>query len=90
MAAADVALVGGHAADVVGILLHQVGVVVVQRAAHLVGVLLVDAEHDGLGEAIGLLQEVGQVAGDRLGARPQRHDALEVPVVYSRSGISRP
>ena len=29
---------------------------------------LVDAEDDGLGEAVGLLEEVGQVPGDGLGA----------------------
>ena len=46
--------------------------------AHLAGVLLVDAEDDGLGEAVGLLQELGEVPGDRLGARAQRHDPLEV------------
>ena len=76
--AADVALVGGDAADVVRVLLHEVGVQVVERAPHLVGVLLVDAEDDRLGEAVGLLQEVGEVRGDGLGAGPQRDDALEV------------
>ena len=78
VAAADVAFVGGDPADVVGMLLHQIGVQVVQRPPHLVGVFLVDAEDDGLGEAVGLLQEVGQVAGDGLGAGPQGDDPLEV------------
>ena len=68
----------GDAADVVGVLLDQVGVQVVERLAHLVGVLLVHAEDDGLGEAVGLLEELGQVAGDGLGARPQGDHALEV------------
>ena len=40
--------------------------------------LLVDAEYDGLGEAVGALEEVGKVSGNRLGARTQRDDALEV------------
>ena len=78
VAAADVAFVGGHAADVVRMLLHEVGVQVVERPAHLVGVLLVDAEDDGLGEAVGLLEELGQVPGDGLGAGAQGDDALEV------------
>ena len=68
--AADRALVGGHAADVVGELPDAIGVEVVQSAPHLLGVLLVDAEDDRLGERIGPLHEVGEVAGDRLGAWP--------------------
>jgi len=44
-------------------------------------VLLIDAEDDGLGEAVGLGQELGQVPGDRLGAGAERHDPLEVPGV---------
>ena len=76
--APDVALVGGDAADVVRVLLHEVGVQCGERLAHLARVLLVDAEDDGLGEAVGLLQEVGQVPRDRLRARAQRHDPLEV------------
>ena len=39
---------------------------------------MVDAEYDGLGEAVGLLEKIGQVTGDRLGARLHGHDALEV------------
>ena len=78
VALADASLVRGDAADIVGILLHQVGVEIVERAAHLVGVLLVDAEDDRLGEAIGLFQEVGEVAGDRFGAGVERDGPLEV------------
>ena len=62
------ALVGGDAADVVGYLPNVLGVAVVQRLPHLLGVLLVHAEDDGLGETVGPLQEVGEVARDRLGA----------------------
>ena len=49
MAAADLPFVGGDAADIVRVLLHKVGVEVSQSAAHFVGVLLIDAEHQGLG-----------------------------------------
>ena len=91
VAAADVALVGDDPAHVIGVLLHQVGVEVVQRPAHLVGVLLVHAEDDRLGEAVGLLQELGQVPGDGLGAGLQRDDPLEVlgPVLARRESPGR-
>ena len=69
VAAPDVALVGRDAADIVGILRDQIGVEVVKRRPHLAGVFLIDAEDDRLGEAVGLLQELGEVARDRLGAR---------------------
>ena len=61
-----------------GRLRHEVGVQVVEGGAHFGGVFLVHAEDDGLGEAVGLLQEIGQVAGDGLGAGAQGDDALEV------------
>ena len=75
---ADVALVGGHPADVIGVLLDQVGVEVVQFPPHLVGVFLVHAEHDGLGEAVGPLEEVGDAAGDGFGAGAEGDDPLEI------------
>ena len=78
VAAADVALVGGDAAHVVGILRHKVGVEVDQRLPHFDGVFLIDAKDDGLGEAVGLLEEVRQVAGDGLRAGAQGDDALEI------------
>ena len=56
----------------------QVGVQVVERGAHFGGVLLINAEDDGLGEAVGLFQEIGQVPGDGLGAGAQGDAALEV------------
>ncbi len=78
VAAADVAFVGSDPADVVGVLPDQIGVQVVQGPPHLVGVFLIDAEDDGLGEAVGLLEEVGEVLGDGLGSGLQRDDPLEV------------
>ena len=90
MAASDVALVGGDAADVVRMLRHEVGVQVGQRRAHLAGVFLVDAEDDGLGEAVGLLQEIGQVPGDRLGAGAQGNDPLEILGLVFVVGDRRP
>ena len=59
-------------------LLSEVGVAVVQGPPHLVGVFLVDAEDDGLGEAVGLLEEIGEVPGDGLGAGLEGHQSLEV------------
>ena len=59
-------------------MLDQIGIEVVEGGAHFVGVFLVDAEDDGLGEAVGLFQEIGEVAGDGFGAGSERDDALEV------------
>ena len=78
MAAADLALVRCHSADVVGMLLDEVCVQVVERLAHLLGVLLVDAEDDRLGEAVGPAEEVGEVLGDGVGTRAQGDFAFEV------------
>ena len=78
MAPANVPFIGGHPADIIRILLHQVGIQVVQGPAHLIGVFLIHAEDDGLGKAVGLLEEVGEVPGDGLGAGPQGDDALEI------------
>jgi len=78
MGQADRAFVGRDAADVVGVLLDQIAVEIDQFLAHLGCVLLIDAEHDGLGEAVGALEEIGEVLRNRLGARTQRDDALEI------------
>jgi hypothetical protein len=78
VAASDVALIGGDTADVVGVLGHEVAVQSGERGAHLAGVLLVDAEHDGLGEAVDLLEELCEVPSDRLGAGAECHEPLEV------------
>jgi hypothetical protein len=79
MAAADVALVRRHPADVVAVAAGKVVVVVIEAAAHLVGVLLVYAEDNGLGEAVGLAQELSQVSCNDVSAGAQGHHALEVP-----------
>jgi hypothetical protein len=51
---ADAPLVRRDAANVVGILLNQIMVEIVERATHTVRVLLVDTEDDRLGEPIAL------------------------------------
>jgi hypothetical protein len=60
LAAADVAFVGGHPAYVVRELLDQVSVEVVELLAHFVSVVLIDAEHDGLGEAGSLARKTAE------------------------------
>ena len=45
---------------------------------HFVGVFLIDAEDDGFGKAVGLFQEVGEMAGNRTCPGSQGNDALEV------------
>ncbi len=71
-------LVADDSDDVVRVLLREVRVGVVQRAPHLVGMLLVDAEHDRLGPAVGAPEVLSQVLGRGLGAGEQRNDALEI------------
>ena len=63
MGQADGTFVGGYAADVIGVLLDEVAVQVEQFLAHFGRVLLINAEHKSLGEAVGALEEVGQVPG---------------------------
>ena len=78
-------LVADDPHHVVGVLLGEVGVRVVQRAAHLVGVLLVDAEDDRLGQAIGRLQVVGEVVA----RRPRSARAARRPARTARSCRAR-
>src|SRR5665213_825005 len=78
VAAPNATLVGRHAADVIGVLHGKIDISIVECAAHVVGVLLIDAEDDGLREAILLEHELGEVGGNRFGARPQRDHPLEV------------
>lgn len=59
--------------------LHEIGVQGGERLPHLKRVLLVDAEDDGLGEAVGLGHEAREMSRNCLRSRPQRHDPLEVP-----------
>jgi len=78
VAAPDVPLVGGDAANVVGKLLGEVAVQVVERRAHLAGVLLIHAEDDGLGVAVGLLEKCREMLGDGFGPGAEGDDSLEV------------
>ena len=56
--------------------------------------LLIDAEDDRLGKAVGLFQKVRKIARDRLGARFESDSALEVGrlvfIVGDRRGRSGP
>jgi hypothetical protein len=92
VALADVALVGGDAADVVRMVADEVGIQVVEGGAHFRGVFLIDAEDDGFREAVGLVHEVGEVAGDDLGAGAQQDDAFEIGgvvfVVRDRAAVA--
>jgi hypothetical protein len=74
----DLSLIGYDAADVVGIFAHKIGVQVTELAPHLVGVLLIHAEDEGLGGAVGAAEEVGQMAGDRPGAARMGKIPLEI------------
>ena len=78
MAASDLSLFSSDTADVIRVLPHQVRIQIVQRPPHLVGVLLIHTEDDGFSEAVGLLEKLRQVTGDRLRAGTQRHHPLEV------------
>lgn len=49
------------ATDIVGMLLNKVSVEIVQRPAHLVGMLLVHTKNDGFGEAIRHPRSVGRI-----------------------------
>lgn len=73
-----VALVGGDAADIVGILLSEVGVEVGNAPPHFVSMFLIDAKDDGLGKAVGLLEKPGQVAGDGFRPGAQRDRLLKI------------
>ena len=74
----DVAFITGHPTDEVGMLLHEVRIEIVQRLPHLVGVLLVNTEHDGLGVLVRLAEELGKVFGHRLSSCPQSNGPLEI------------
>lgn len=86
----DVPFIGRDARDVFlsrWELLHEVGVLVVQRPPHLVSVLLIDAEDDGLGVAVGLLEEVAEVPGDCVRASLKRYAARPLEVLGVVKGI---
>ena len=91
VAAPDAALVGRDAADIVGVLLprdRRSGCQV--RCRISIGVFLIHAKDDGLGEAVGLLEEVVRwraIASVRARSATTRSKSL---VWYSSSGIARP
>src|SRR5437016_5381850 len=78
MAPTDISLVGGHSANVVGMLSDEVGVEIIQGLTHLACMILVDTENDRFCEAVGSLQEVREVRCDSLGAGAQGYDSLEL------------
>ena len=59
MATADVAFIGRDAADIVRILATKSLLRLLSARPHFAGMFLIDAEHDRLGEAVGLLHELG-------------------------------
>ena len=74
-------VVAGDAHDVLAVGGGEVGVGVDQGLAHALGVVDVFAEDDGLGEAVGGLQELGDLGGDEFGALFEDQIAIEVAVV---------
>ena len=69
----------GDAHDVAAVLGDQVGVLVDERLPHARGVLLIDAEDDGLLEAVAaFLQELGDLLRDELGAVVEHERAVEI------------
>src|SRR5437867_953805 len=69
---------GGDTADVIGELLDEIGVQVVQRGAHFRSVFLVHAKDNGLCEAVGLFQEIGEVLRDGFSPFEQGDFPLEI------------
>src|SRR4051794_24995173 len=55
-----------------------VGVAVVERLPHLLGVLLIHAKDNGLAEAVSLLQKLGEISCNRLSTCLERHQSLEI------------
>ena len=82
-------IAAGDAHDIALVFVAQVLVLVDQCAAHAGGVLFIDAKDDGLLVAVAaLLQEVGDLGCDQLGAVVDNQGAIEVlgvvePVFHS-------
>ncbi len=76
--APDVALVSYHANHVVGMLADEIRAEVVDLRAHLVRVLLVHTEHDGLGKPIGPGEEIDDASRDGSRSGAQGDDPLEI------------
>src|SRR5215475_3087681 len=64
IAPANRAFFGGDPANIVRVLFYEVVVQVVQCAPHLIRMLLIDAKHDRLGEAICLFKKVSKIPSD--------------------------
>ena len=74
-----VLVVAGDAHDVAVVLGDEIGVLVDERLAHPRGVFLIDAEHDGLLEAVAaFLEELGDLLRDQLGAVIEHQRAVEI------------
>ncbi len=69
----------GDAHDVAVVLGAQIRVLVDEGLPHARGVFLIDAEHDGLLEAVAaFLEKLGDLLGDELGAVIEHEGAVEV------------
>ena len=74
-------VVAGDAHDVLAVGGGEIRVGVDQRLAHALGVVDVLAEDDGLGEAVGGLEKLGDLGGDELGALFEDQAPVEVRLV---------
>ena len=74
-------VVAGDAHDVLAVGGSQVRVGIDQRLTHALGVVDVLAEDDGLGEAVGGLEKLGDLGGDEFGALFEDQVPVEVRVV---------
>ena len=74
-------VVAGDAHDVLAVGGSQVRVGVDQRLAHALGVVDVLAEDDGLGEAVGGLEKLGDLGGDEFGTLFEDQVPVEVRFV---------
>ena len=79
MRASYIAFIGRHSANVVGMFLHEIGVEGSERLPHFERVLLVDAEDNGLGDAIGFGHEPHEVSCNSLRSCTKRYYSLKVP-----------
>jgi hypothetical protein len=86
----DASLVRSDAANIVGILLDQIGVEIIERGAHLVRVFLVDAENDRLGEATRPFHKIRDITRDRFRTRLERDGALEIDGLILAVGYRPP
>ena len=61
-------VIAGYLHDVFAVVRHEVAVGVGEGGSHALGVVDVDAEDDGFGKAVGLVEKFGYSLGDGLGA----------------------